>query len=138
MASPALGLSLSCEIREDFVKFKFCETSLKLFHLSYIKSKEEAGHRTNHQHLWWQLLFVLNVLSGSGSTKIATHAVQRNSERENDFQTFFRIKPNSGLIAVARALTMRALNALFQTLFCLNFLMNSGPRETARVAIRKR
>ena len=87
-------------MREDFVKFKFCETSLKLFNFIYIKSKEEAGHRINHQCLWWQLLFVLNVLSSSGSRKIARHAVQKNNERENDFQSFFRIKSNSGLIAV--------------------------------------
>ena len=92
MSTPALGLlglTLSHEIREDFVKFKFCETSLKLFNLIYIKSKEEAGHRINHQCLWWQLLFVVNVFSRSGSTKIARHAVRRNSERENDFQAFF-------------------------------------------------
>ena len=92
VATPALGLlrlSPSYEMREDFVKFKFCETSLKLFNLLYIKSKEEAGHRTNHQCLWWQLLFVLNVLSGSDSAKIARHAVPRNNERENDFQAFF-------------------------------------------------
>ena len=108
-------------MREDFVKFKFCETSLKLFYLIYIKSKEEAGHRINHQCLWWQLLFVLNVLSSSGSTKIARHAVQRNNERETIFKHFFLIKSDSGLIAVARALTMRAFNALFQTLFCLIF-----------------
>ena len=104
-------------MREDFVKFEFCETSLKLFNLIYIKSKEEAGHRTNHLCLWWQLLFVLNVLSSSGSTKIARHAVQRNNERDDHFQAFFRIKSNLGLIAVARALTMRAFNALFRTLF---------------------
>ena len=54
---------------------------------------------------------MLNVLTGSGSTKIAKHAVQRNNERENDFQAFFRIKSNLGLIAVARALTMRAFIA---------------------------
>ena len=106
-------------MREDFVEFKFCETSLKLFNLIYIKSKEEAGHRINHQWLWWQLLFVLNVLSSSGSTKIARNAVQRNNERDNDFQAFFQIKSNSGLIAVAQALTMRAFHVLFQTLFCL-------------------
>ena len=76
-------------MRKDFVKFKFCETSLKLFNSIYIKFKEEAGHRINRQCLWWQLLFVLNVLSSSGSTKIARHAVQRNNERENDFQAFF-------------------------------------------------
>ena len=38
-ATPALGLlglSLSYEMREDFVKFKFCETSLKLFNLIHI------------------------------------------------------------------------------------------------------
>ena len=34
-------------MRKDF-KLKFCETSLKLFNLIYIKSKEEAGHRVNH------------------------------------------------------------------------------------------
>ena len=88
MATPALGLlglRLSYEMRKDFVKFKFCETSLKLFNLIYIESKEEAGHRINHQCLWWQLLFVLNVLSSSGSMKTARHAVQRNDDRENDF-----------------------------------------------------
>ena len=53
--TPALGLSLSYEMREDFVKF--CETSLKLFNLISFKSKEEVGHRINHQCLWWQLLF---------------------------------------------------------------------------------
>ena len=74
---------------EDFVKFKFCETGLKLFYLIYMKSKEEAGHCINHQCLWWHLLFVLNILSSSCSTKIARHAVQRN-----DFQAFFRIKSN--------------------------------------------
>ena len=121
MATPALGLSLSYEIREDFDKFKFCETSLKPFNLMYIKSKEEAGHRINHHRYWWQLLFVLNVLSSSGSTKIARDAVQRNNERENDFQAFFRIKSNSGLIAVAQALTMPVFIALFETLFCLIF-----------------
>ena len=47
VATPALGLSLSYEMRKDFVKFKFCETSLKLFDLIYIKPKEEAEHRTN-------------------------------------------------------------------------------------------
>ena len=95
VATPALGLlglSLSYEMRGDFVKFKFRETSLKLFNLIHIKSKEEAGHRINHQCLWRQLLFKLNVLSRSGSTKLARLAVQRNNERENDFQTFFRIK----------------------------------------------
>ena len=122
LATPALGLSLSYEMRKDFVKFKFCETSLKLFNLICIKSKEEAGHRINYQCLWWQLLFVLNVLSCSGSTKIARHAAQRNNEK-----AFFRIKSTSGLIAVARAQTMRAFIALFQTLFCLIFLMNSDP-----------
>ena len=92
VATPALGLlglSLSYEMREGFAKCKFCETNLKLFSLFYIKSKEEAGHRINHQCLWWQLLFVLNVLSSSGPTKIARHAVQRNNGRENDFQAFF-------------------------------------------------
>ena len=92
VATPALGLlglSLSYEIREDFVKLKFCETSLKIFNLIYIKSKEEAGHRINHQCLWWQLLFVLNVLSSSGSTKIARHAVQRNNQRETIFKHFY-------------------------------------------------
>ena len=69
---------------------------------------------------------MLNVLSSSGSRKIARHAVQRNNERENDFQAFFRFKSNSGLIAVARALTMRAFIALFQPLFCLILLMKSG------------
>ena len=88
-ATPALRLILTYEIREDFVKFKFCKTSLKLFNLMYIKSKEEARHRTNHRCLWWQLLFVLNVLSSSGRKKIARHAVQRNKETR-DFQTFFR------------------------------------------------
>ena len=91
MATPALGLlelSLSYEMREDFVKFKFCETSLKLFNLIHIKS-EEAGHRINHQCLWWQLLFVLNVLFSSGSRKIARHAAQRNNERETIFKHFF-------------------------------------------------
>ena len=48
-----LGLSLSYETREDFVKFKFRETILKLFNLIYIKPKEEARHRINHQCLWW-------------------------------------------------------------------------------------
>ena len=134
MATPALGLSLSYEMREDFVKFKFGETILKI----YIKSKEEAGHRINHECLWWQLLFVLNVLSSSGSTKIATHTVQKNNERENDFQAFFRIKSNSGLITLARAVTMRAFIAMFQTLFCSIFLMHWGPSEIARVAIRKK
>ena len=108
-------------MRQDFVKLKFCETSLKLFNLIYIKSKEEVGHRINHQCFWWQLLFVLNVLSSLGSTKIARHAVQRNNKRENDFQAFLRIKSNSGLIAFARAVTMRAFIALFQTLFSLIF-----------------
>ena len=75
----------------------------------------------NHQCLWRQLLFVLNVLSCSGLTKIARLAVQRNNESENDFQAFFRIKSNSGLITFARAVTMRAFIALFQTLFCLIF-----------------
>ena len=129
MATTALGLlgqSLSYEMREDFVKFKFCKTSLKLFNSSYIKSKEKAGHRINHQCLWWQLLFVLNVLSGSGSTKMARHTVQKNNERENDFQAFFRIKSNLGLIVVFRALTMRAFIALFQTLFLLNFVDELG------------
>ena len=55
VATPVLGLSLSYEMREGFVRFKFCETSLKLFNLIYIKSKEEARHRINHQCLWWQL-----------------------------------------------------------------------------------
>ena len=124
-------------MREDFVKFKFCEASLKLFNLIFIKSEEEAGHRMNYQCLGWQLHFVLNVLSSSGSTKIAS-TLCREITRENDFQAFFRITSNSGLIAVARALTMRAFIALFQTLLCLIFLMNSGPRKIARVAIRKR
>ena len=84
LATPALGLCLIYEMGEDFVEFKFCETSLKLFNLINIKSKEEAGYRINHQCLWWQLLFLLNVLSSSGSTKIARHAVLRNNEREND------------------------------------------------------
>ena len=66
------------------------------------------------------------VLSNSGSTKIARHAMQRNNERQNDFQAFFRIKSNSGLIAAARVLTVRAFNELLQTLFCLIFLMKSG------------
>ena len=91
-ATPALGLlglSLSYKMREDFAKCKFCKTSLKLFNSIYIKSKEEAGHCINYQFLWWQLLFVLNVLSCSGSTRIARHAVQRNNERENDFHAFF-------------------------------------------------
>ena len=51
VATPALGLSLSYEMKEDFAKFIFCETSLKLFNLIYIKSKEEAGHRIKHQCL---------------------------------------------------------------------------------------
>ena len=78
VTTPARGLlrlSLSYEIREDFVKSKFCETSLKLFNLIYIKSKEEAEHRINHQCLWWQLLFVLSVLSSSVWRKIARQAV---------------------------------------------------------------
>ena len=92
VATPALGLlrlSLSYKMRKDFVKFKFCETSLKLFNFIYIKSKEEAGHRINHQCLWWQLLVVLNVLSGSGLRKIARHAVQENNERKTIFKHFF-------------------------------------------------
>ena len=90
MATPALGLlGLSYEMREDFATFKFCKTSLKLFNLIYIKSKEKAGHRTNHQCLWWQFLFVLNVLSSLGLRKIARHAVQRNNERETIFKHFF-------------------------------------------------
>ena len=108
-------------MREDFVKLKFWETSSKLFNLIYVKSIEEVGHRVNRQCLRWQLLFVLNALSSSGSTKIARHAMQRNNERDNNFQAFFRIKYNSGLIAVAQALTMRAFNAWFLTLFCLIF-----------------
>ena len=59
-ATPALGLlglSLSYEMREDFVKFKFCKTSFKLFNLIYVKSKKEAGHHINHRCMWWQLLF---------------------------------------------------------------------------------
>ena len=87
VATPALGLSLSYEMREDFVKFILCETRLKLFNLIHIKSNE-AGHRTNDQCLWWQLLFVLNVLSSSGSRKIARQAVQRNNERETIFKHF--------------------------------------------------
>ena len=66
MATPALGLlglSLSYEMREGFVKFKFCKTSLKLFNLIYIKSEEEGGHRIDHRFLWWQLLFVLFCLA---------------------------------------------------------------------------
>ena len=141
VATPArglLGLSLSYEMREDFAEFKFYETSLKLFIFIYIKWKEEIGHGGNHKCLWLQLLFVLNVLLSSGSTKIARHAAQRNNERDNNFQAFFRIESNSGWIPAARALTMLAFIALFQTLFCLILLMNSGPREIARVAIGKR
>ena len=88
MATVALGLSLSYEMREDFVKFILCETRLKLFNLIDIKSNEEAGHCINHQCLWWQLLFVLNVLSSSGSRKISRQAVQRNNERETIFKHF--------------------------------------------------
>ena len=86
--------------------------SLELFTLIYIKFKEEAGHHINPMkkpgivqtisrtsYLWWQLLFVLNVLSSSGRRKIARHAAQRNKER-NDFQALFRIKFNSDMIAV--------------------------------------
>ena len=54
MATPALGLlglSLSYEMRESFVKFKFCKTSLQLFNLIYIKSEEEGGHRIDHRFL---------------------------------------------------------------------------------------
>ena len=76
-------------MREGFVEFKFCKTSLKLFNLTYIKFKEEARHRINRWCLWWQLLFVLNVLSGSGWRKTARHAVQRSKER-NDFKHFFK------------------------------------------------
>ena len=93
----------------------------KLFNLIYIKSKEEAGHLINHQCLWWQLLFVLNVLSSWGSTKIARHAGQRNNERDDDFQAFFKIKSNWGLIAVARALIMRAVYCVVSDTFLLNF-----------------
>ena len=125
-------------MREDFVKFKFFETNLILFNLIYIKSKEETGHRISHQCLWWQLLFVLNVLSCSGSTKIARLAVQRNNERENDFQAFFRITSNSDLIAVARALTMRAFIALFQTLFCLIFFDELGPARNSPSSNQKK
>ena len=137
MSSGDSGTRAEPELRndEDFVKFIFSETSLKFFNLIYIKPKEEAGHRINHQGLWWQLLFVLNVLSSSGSRKIVRHAVQRNNER-SDFQAL--LKSNSDLIAVVRAPTMRAFIALFQTFSCLIFLMNSRPRETARAAIRKR
>ena len=74
-------------MREDFVKF--CEASLKLFKLIYIKPKEEARDRINHQRLWWQLLFVLNVLSSSGSTKIARHRVQEITREKTIFKHFF-------------------------------------------------
>ena len=95
MATPALGLlgllglSLSYEMRESFVKFKFCKTSLKHFNLIYIKS-EEGGHRIDHRFLWWQLLFVLNVLFSSGLRKIARLAVHRNNEKETIFKHIFK------------------------------------------------
>ena len=81
------------------VKFKFCKTSLKLFTLINSKSKEEARQRINHRCLWWQLLFVLKLLSSSCRRKTARYGVLRNKER-NDFQAFFLMKSNSGLIAV--------------------------------------
>ena len=77
MATPALGQSLCYEMSKGFVKFKFRKTSLKLFYLIHIKSKEEARHRIDYRCLWWQLLFVLHVLSSSDSRKIARHAVQK-------------------------------------------------------------
>ena len=126
-----LGLSLSYEKREDFVKFKFCETSLKLFNLIYVKSKEEAGHRINHQCLWLQLLFVLNVLSSSGSTKIARYAMQKKNKRENYFQAFYPIISNSGLIAVVRSLTMRAFKCVVSDTFLINFFDELWPARNS-------
>ena len=65
---------------------------------------------------------MLNVLSSLGRRKIDRQAVQKNKER-NDFEPFFQIKSNSDVIAVVRALTMRAFTALFQTLFFPNFFV---------------
>ena len=41
-ATPALGLSLSYEMRESFVEFKFCKTSLKLCNLMYVSPKKKS------------------------------------------------------------------------------------------------
>ena len=43
VATPALGLSLSYEMREDFVKFKFCKTNLKLFNLIILSPKKKPN-----------------------------------------------------------------------------------------------